>query len=345
MGALPLVGMVSAERGRKRYGLLVGLVLAGMLLAACGLGGGGGNPPTDTPTPSPTFCPQTTTPQSSATPTQAPTATATLGPNAIYSSVPLYQLASYLYTRGVSECAPEKQNSSECLAKTTEWQNKYNEMILQTAFHPQHIKIPTSVDPVLLSAIYKRVVMNETQFIPGAVTGTEQGSGLAQVTPDTLRTLYWKGFVKMPEGYTKNDLRDDNKLISLLKEPAFSMEVGMANLVYLYQGIQKSNTENGWQMSEEDIWRLAAAYYNARPQSPNIFATPDPQGHDFWEANRRVIQDDPSWYATYGCNDPAAWDCLKYTFPNKDAYGRCTILYAESVVPSGISENPVSSEV
>ncbi|RME57474.1 hypothetical protein D6779_08600, partial [Candidatus Parcubacteria bacterium] len=131
MGALPLVGMVSAERGRKRYGLFVGLVLAGMLLAACGLGGGGGNmptgTPTGTPTPSPTFCPQTTTPQPSATPTQTPTGTpsATANLNSNYSGLEhlngwIQQNQAWLIANGYPTDAQY-------------WQNYYNQQIIEVA--------------------------------------------------------------------------------------------------------------------------------------------------------------------------------------------------------------------
>jgi hypothetical protein len=190
--------------------------------------------------------------------------------------------------------------------------------------------------------VYKRVVINETQFVPGWVTGTELGTGLAQVTPDTLRLLSNFGYIQIPSNVNKNE---NASLLALLQNPTFNANAGMANLVYIYNGITQKNKIHDWQMSDDDIWKFVAALYNAGPQGPWIYGTPDPLGHDFWEANRLVIQNDPNWYEAYGCNDPSAWECLKLMFPNKDVEGQCTILYAESVAPDGISTDPTSSDI
>lgn len=259
------------------------------------------------------------------------------------TDVILWSLANYIDAETSQYCQQQVSNLNmprcqDLLKRIFEFQDQYDPIILNTArsFSERY----PDIDPLALAVIYKRAIINEAQFVPGWVTGTEQGTGLAQITPDTLRTLARQGLTNIPEGYN-----DDSSLITLLHDPAYNAQAGMANLIYLRQGIVNSNAKHEWQMSDDDIWRLTAAFYNSGPQSLIVHAEPNPAGHDFWEASRLVIQNSPEWYATYGCNDPTAWDCLKYLFPNKDAEGRCTVLYAESVAPDGISSNPTSSDI
>ena len=255
----------------------------------------------------------------------------------------MLSLATYIDAEASAFCQQEVSNwelpkCQELLIKVSNYQNQYNQSILDMAkeFSAKYPDIDLSV----LSVMYKRVVMNESQFVPGWITGSENGTGLAQITPDTLRTLAGQGLVTIPQGYS-----DDASLISLMQDPDFNIQAGMANLIYLHQGIVRKNASNGWVMSDDEVWRLTAAFYNSGPQSLAAHAVPDPTGHDFWEESRLIIQNDPSWYETYGCNDPAKWDCLKFLFPNKDTEGYCTILYAESVAPNGISNNPTLSDI
>ncbi len=274
------------------------------------------------------------------TPLPIPTATATPGLN---TDVILWSLANYIDAETSQYCQQQVSNRDtqrcqDLLRKVFELQDQYDSTILSAAnsFHEKH----PDIDPLILAVMYKRAIINEAQFVPGWVTGTEQGTGLAQITPDTLRTLAGQGLISIPEGYS-----DNSSLITLLHDPAYNAQAGMANLIYLHQGIVETNKNHGWQMSNDDVWKLTAAFYNSGPQSLVVHAEPDPAKHDFWEASRIVIQNNPDWYATYGCNNPADWDCLKYLFPNKDAEGRCTALYAESVAPDGISSNPTSTDI
>jgi hypothetical protein len=241
MGALPLAGLLTTDRKKRLYSVLVGLLMLGMLVTACA-------PQAPSPTSTPTLCPQAATPAPTNTPVPPPMATPTppLTADSLNSSVPLYQLAAYLYANGLApECAPDKQNSPECLAKIVEWQNKYNQIILEAANDPNsewRLKYPNlNIDPAVLAVMYKRIVMNESQFIPGWVTGSEQGTGLAQVTPDTLKLLANAGLIQIPG---EVNVYDNTALVALLQDPAFNARAGMANLIYLYQGIEASNLAN-----------------------------------------------------------------------------------------------------
>jgi hypothetical protein len=287
------------------------------------------------------------------------------------SSVELYNLAAYLYnTYGISQCAPELQDSAECLAIQIQWTNQYNQIIFDVASNPNsewRTNNPElNIDPLLLAVLYKRIALNETQFVPGIVTGLERGSGFAQVTPDTLNFLVTKGFIALPEGFNKEDT---GALVNLLQDPIFNAQAGMANLVYLYQGVTKSNSANGWQMSEDDVWKLVAALHNTGAQS-NSLVVELGSDFDFWEGIRRDnIQNNPDFINQFGCNDPADWDCLKTAIrvyvpvkyqtdldgspipdPVTGQYvlisgGKCSTEYAESVAPDGITSNPASPEV
>lgn len=261
------------------------------------------------------------------------------------TDVILWSLANYIDYEASQYCQQQVSNRDtqrcqDLLRKVFELQDRYDPTILSTAnsFHEKH----PDIDPLILAVMYKRAIINEAQFVPGWVTGTEQGTGLAQITPGTLRTLAGQGLVSIPQNI---DIYNDTMLINLLHDPSYNVQAGMANLIYLHQGIVSKNTKNGWQMSNDDVWKLTAAFYNSGPQSLAAHAVVDPAEHDFWEASRIVIQNNPDWYATYGCNDPSSWDCLKYLFPNKNAEGRCTALYAESVAPDGISNNPISTDI
>jgi len=303
------------------------------------------------------------------TSTPVPTATPVFTANSLNSSVPLYQLAAYLYSNGVSECAPEKQNSPECLAKLADWQNKYNQMIADVATNPtsdwKQYYPDLGIDPATLAAMYKRVAFNESQFVPGVLTGDEKGTGFAQVTPETLKTLVNGNFIRLPQGV---DINDRTSLIALLQDPVYNTQAGMANLVYLYKGIKDSNNNNGWQLSEENTWRMVAALHNTGAQS-NSFVIGIGSTHDFWEGLREKMQNDSEFSQLAQCNDPNSWDCLKtalriyvpltykkdsnnnyVTDPATGEYiliggGKCTSEYAESVVPANFANNPLSAEI
>jgi hypothetical protein len=201
--------------------------------------------------------------------------------------------------------------------------------------------------------------------VPGWVTGAEQGTGFAQVTPYTLNLLIDKGLVSLPR---KDYPRDPASLVALLQDPAFNAKAGMANLVYIYQGVKQSNEKNGWQMSEDDTWKLVAALHNTGAQSNSLVVGVGNES-DFWEGLRKKMQTDPEFEHLAQCHDPNNWDCLKTALriyvpltykkdtsgnyvidPNTGEYileggGKCSSEYAESVAPANIAGAPLSPEV
>jgi transcriptional regulator with XRE-family HTH domain len=254
------------------------------------------------------------------------------------------------------------------LQKVIDYQNYYNQNIVDAAIDPNsnwRLNYPDlNIDPATLAVMYKRITLNESQFDPNAVTGIENGTGFSQVTPDTLRTLARGGYVQLPEGININD---DPSLITILKDPAFNIKAGMANLAYLYQGIKNSNDKNGWTLSEENTWKMVAVLHNTGGQSNSLVISVG-SAQDFWEGLRQKMENDSKFYQIAQCNDPNDWECLKAALrnyvpleykkeggeyvrdPSTGYYilirgGVCTSEYAESVAPVNIADSPLSEDV
>lgn len=134
-----------------------------------------------------------------------------------------------------------------------DWQNQYNSLIIEVVTNNDNSwnNLPNMHDDI--SFILKRLIMNESQFMFGLVTGAEQGTGLGQVTPDTKNTLINAGYL------------DPNRNYDLFS-PQDNIIVSSANIRYLYDNLQNQSSTNGWNVYEEDILKISIALYNTGPE-------------------------------------------------------------------------------
>jgi hypothetical protein len=117
-------------------------------------------------------------------------------------------------------------------------------------------------------------------------------------------------------------------------------------------------------MTEDETWRFVAALHNTGANSNSyVFGTPDSINADFWSRTREFVQGDFELYENGSmvtssqklkCTNPTSWDCLSTAIiwyiplpgdTETGLGGYCTVEYANSVAPDGISTNPTSSEI
>jgi hypothetical protein len=259
-------------------------------------------------------------------PTMTPMPTATnipLLPNDLDSNIISFELMRDL---GYSlECQfPENYSRKDCkeaFVKMKEYQNQYNEIIVNLVASPDGAWLDHPELHSLLARLIKRQILNESHFVPTLVTGGDD-IGLLQIDTGTLNFLLNNNVIDAGRAYD-------------LYNPSNNIEVGLANLRYLYDSIKLQNLEHGWgEMSDEDALKFALVMHNAGPNAPWwVFGTPESY-NNFWSPVREKIVE-----GAYGdCANPSSWDCFKVVFP----YYRnlCTAPYVDNIFSNDINQGP-----
>lgn len=215
------------------------------------------------------------------------------------------------------------------LAASYEWQNSFDPLIISAIMVSEDWSAEDEEVQVRVAEIIKRLIMNESQFTTNQMTGTEQGTGLTQITPDTLTTLIILEYIQ-PMG--------DGELFGYdLTDPEDNITAAVANLYYLYQGIRIENEIENWEMSTEDVLKLSVGLFNSGPGDRAVIG---PGGEetgetiaDFGLEYRRFLRDGV-YNNRLGENcpgpdpDPTLWECIKAIY---SADGQHTIGYVDNI--------------
>ena len=137
---MPVAGVLTTGKKKRFHGIVVGMLLLGMLLSACGTG----NVPS-VPTTTPTLCPSTKTPTTIPSTVIATPEWMNPTPTSIETNLQLYQLQAWLAANGL----PSDWESGY------RWQNQFDPIILQIA-------MDRNIPPMLLKALFG----HEGQFVP-----------------------------------------------------------------------------------------------------------------------------------------------------------------------------------